>query len=248
MLSLKEPSSGGAWAVPSQLMGTRVLLVSDEPDSGRIWAFALQQMGLEVVLTSRSQGALEEWATAGFDLLIVDVHTPKLDGIDLCRQIRAEAVNPILLFSPRDNEAHILEAYRAGVDECVVKPVSPALFLAKVRAWLRRSWTVPVGALDCLQAGALRLDPTRREVLTADGSTVKLSALEFRLLHLLICNQGQVLPSDLIIDRVWSQAGGGDNTMLKNLVYRLRRKIEPDPGQPCYIQTVAGEGYTLVPR
>jgi len=181
-------------------------------------------------------------------LLIIDAHTFELDGIDLCRQIRAEAVNPILLFSPRGDEAHILEAYQAGVDECVVKPVSPALFLAKARAWLRRSWTVPAGALDCLQAGALRLDPARREVVTAAGSAVKLSTLEFRLLHLLMLHRGQVLSTDVIIDRVWGYSGGGDGALLKNLVYRLRRKIEPDPRQPCFIQTVAGEGYTFLPR
>jgi two-component system response regulator RegX3 len=248
MPSLKGPGSGGPRAAPSQMAGVRVLLVSDEPDSGRIWAFALQQKGLEVVLTNKSQDALAEWGTGGFDLLIIDVHTPRLDGIDLCRRIRAEAVNPILLFSPRVDEAHILEAYQAGADECVVKPVSPALFLAKARAWLRRSWTVPAGALGCLQAGALRLDPARREVVTAEGSAVKLSTLEFRLLHLLMNHEGQVLPSDLIVHRVWGHTGEGDNTLLKNLVYRLRRKIEPDPGQPRYIQTMAGEGYTLLPR
>ena len=248
MSRLRGPTSGEARAAPPQMTGARVLLVSDEPDSGRIWAFALQQMGLEAVLTSRSQDAADEWAMGAFDMLLIDVHTPRLDGIDLCRRVRAEAVNPILLFTPRTDEAHILEAYQAGVDECIVKPVSPALFLAKARAWLRRSWTVPAGALDCLQAGALRLDPARREILTADGSAVKLSTLEFRLLYLLMNNQGQVLPSDLDVDRVWSYAGEGGNTLLKNLVYRLRRKIEPDPGQPCYIQTVAGEGYTLLPR
>lgn len=247
MSSLKGSGSEGARATPPRMAGTRVLLVSDEPDSGRIWAFALQQMGLEVILTSRVEDALEAWAMGGFDLLIIDMHTPKLDGIDLCRQIRAEAVNPILLFSPRGDEAYILEAYQAGVDECVVKPVSPALFLVKARAWLRRSWTVPTGALDCLQAGALRLDPTRREVVIADEGVVKLSTLEFRLLHLLMNNSGRVLPSELIVDRVWGYSGEGDNTLLKNLVYRLRHKIEPDPGQPCHIQTVAGEGYTFLP-
>jgi DNA-binding response OmpR family regulator len=229
------------------MMGARVLLVSDEPEAGRIWAFALQQMGLETILTSGIQDALQEWAAGPFDLVVIDVHTPHLDGVDLCRRVRAEAANPILLFTPESDEAHVLKAYQAGVDECVVKPISPTLFLAKVRAWLRRSWTVPAGALDCLQAGDLRLDPPRRVVVTPSGETIKLSSLEFRLLHLLMIHRGQVLPSDLIIDRVWGYAGGGDSTLLKNLVYRLRHKIELDPGQPGYIQTVAGEGYAFQP-
>jgi DNA-binding response OmpR family regulator len=96
--------------------------------------------------------------------------------------------------------------------------------------------------------GDLRLDPAWRTILTADGSAIKLSTLEFRLLHLLMINRGQVLPSDIIVDRVWGYGGEGDSTLLKNLVYRLRRKIEPDPRQPRYIQTVAGEGYSLLPR
>jgi DNA-binding response OmpR family regulator len=233
---------------PAQRAGTRVLLVSDEPNSGRIWAYALQQMGLEVVLTASGHEALEEWHGGGFDLLIADVHTPDLDGLALCRQIRAEAINPILLFTPRRDEAHILEAYQAGVDECIVKPVSPPLFLAKVQAWLRRSWTVPLAATDCLEAGALRLDPVRRELKMPGGSAVKLSALQFRLLYLLMNNQGQVFPPDLLIDRVWGYAGEGDRTLLKNLIYRLRQKIEPDPNRPRYIQTVGDEGYTFLPR
>jgi DNA-binding response OmpR family regulator len=248
MSNPKGSDSREARAAAYQRAGTRVLLVSDEPNSGRIWAYALQQMGLEVVLTSSSQDALEEWLMGGFDLLVIDVHTSEWDGIDLCQRVRAEAVNPILLFTPQREEADILEAYQAGVDECIVKPVSPLLFLAKVQAWLRRSWTLPVAAADCLQAGTLRLDPARRELVMASGPAVRLSALQFRLLYLLMNNEGQVFPPDLLIDRIWGHAGEGDITLLKNLVYRLRRKIEPDPEQPCYIQTVAGEGYAFLPR
>ncbi len=96
--------------------------------------------------------------------------------------------------------------------------------------------------------GDLRLAPARREVITTTGSAVKLTNLEFRLLHLLMSHPGQVLGSNLIIDRVWGYTGGGDTVLLKNLVYCLRRKIEPDPSQPRYIQTVAGEGYSFQPN
>lgn len=160
----------------------------------------------------------------------------------------AEAVNPILLMTPRRHEAHLLEAYQAGVDECIVKPISPSLFLAKVKSWLRRSWTVPAEALNGVQAGDLQLDPARRELITATGSVVKLTNLEFRLLHLLMSHRGQVLDSNLIIDRVWGYTGGGNSVLLKNVVYRLRRKVEPDPSQPRYIQTATGERYTFQPK
>lgn len=153
-----------------------------------------------------------------------------------------------MLLTPGRNEAHILEVYQAGVDECIVKPVSPSLFLAKVGAWLRRSWTIPAEAMEDLQVGDVRLEPARREVAIATGSAVKLTNLEFRLLHLLMTHRGQVLEPDVIIDRVWGYAGSGDSAALKNVVYRLRRKIEPDPSRPRYIQTVAGEGYTFQAR
>ncbi len=229
-------------------MGGKVLIVSDDSETGQIWAHAVGQRGLEAAVVCSPDGALSHYAIEGFDLTVVDVHTPRLDGIDLCRRLRAEAVNPILLLTPRSDEAHVLEAYKAGVDECIVKPIGPALFLAKVTAWLRRAWTIPAEAIEPLQVNGFRLDPTRREVITTGGCAVKLTNLEFRLLHLLRTHRGQVLQADVIVDRVWGYSGGGDNVLLKNLAYRLRRKIEPDPAHPRYIQTVAGEGYTFEPR
>jgi two-component system response regulator RegX3 len=221
------------------------LLVSDDREVGGLWAYALRQMGLEVTLAASADDALASWDQHAFDLFVIDVCGPDLDGIELARRLRAGAVNPILLFTANRDEGHTLAAYQAGVDECVVKPVSPSVFLAKVRVWLRRSWTVPARALETVQAGRLCLDPARRQLVTEGGSIVKLTNLEFRVLHLLMSHPGQVLPSDLIVDRVWGYNGGGDQVLLKNVVYRLRRKMEPDPGDPRYLQTVAGEGYVF---
>jgi DNA-binding response OmpR family regulator len=221
----------------------KVLLLSNDPELSSIWAFALQQMGLSTSLVTSTAEAMEQVAQGTFDLMLIDVYGPDLDGIEVTRQVRSQAGNPILLFTPDREEPHMLEAYRAGVDECIVKPVSPPLFMAKVRAWLRRSWTVPAQTLGPLQAGSLRLNPARREVITEAGLTIRLTNLEFRVLHLLMCHRGQVLPSDLIVDRVWGYDGGGDSALLKNVVYRLQRKIEPDSGENGYLQTVAGEGY-----
>jgi DNA-binding response OmpR family regulator len=229
-------------------MAARALLVSDDAETGHTWAFALGQRGLEVVLVDSAEDALHKWAAETFDLVIVDDHTLHLEGVDVCRRLRAEAVNPILLLTPSHNEADLLKAYEAGVDECIAKPISPPLFLAKVKAWLRRSWTLPAEALDNLRAGDLQLDPTRRELVTETGAVINLTNLEFRLLQLLMSHPGQVLESDLIVDRVWGYTGGGDSVLLKNLVYRLRRKIEPEPSEPRCIETVSGQGYTFHPR
>ena len=143
------------------------------------------------------------------------------------------------------DEPHLLEAYKAGVDECISKPIGIPLLQAKVTSWLRRSWTVPAESLDSLQAGLLRLDPACRHISFGNGTAVKLTNLEFRLLNLLMSHPNQILPSSLIVDRVWGYSGNGDSILLKNLVYRLRRKLEENPSQPRYLQTANGEGYVF---
>lgn len=228
-------------------VNAKVLLISDNIAAGQIWIQTLKQKGLEAVLVGSIEEALTRWIEDTLDLIIFDIYNPQLDEIDLCRQLRAEVINPILLFTSKSDEVHLLEAYEVGLDECIVKPISPLLFLAKVTAWLRRSWAVPAQALDCLQVGDFQLDPVQRHLLIPSGSVVKLTNLEFRLLHLLMSHQAQVLEPNFIIERVWGYYSGGDSSLLKNVVYRLRRKIESDPGQPCYLQTVAGEGYIFQP-
>ena len=229
------------------MKNTKVLLVSDDPEAGRIWAYVLGQRRLEITTARSAEDALKRWAEGGFDLVVIDVCTSQLDGVGLCRRLRAEAIAPILLFTPRSDEAYILEAYRAGADECVVKPISPSLFLAKVNAWLRLSWAIATDTLDGLKAGDLCLDPARREVKNGSGSAVRLTSLEFRLLYLLMSHRGRILESDVIVDRVWGYTNCDESALLKNAIYRLRRKIENDPRQPHYIQTVAGIGYVFEP-
>ena len=226
---------------------TRMLLISDDSEAGRMWAYAVGQKKLEITTARSAQDALKHWAEAGFDLVVIDIYSRQLDGIDVCRRLRPETIAPILLFTPRGDEAYVLEAYRAGADECVVKPISPSLFLAKVNAWRRVSWTIATDTLDGLKAGNLCLDPTRREVKNGSGSAVRLTNLEFRLLSLLMSHRGRTLESEMIVGRVWGYTDCDESALLKNAVYRLRRKIENDPRQPRYIQTVAGIGYVFEP-
>ena len=224
----------------------KVFIVSDDQETANIWAYSLRQKRLEVIVTATAEEAIQKWVETIPDLIVIDINTPKLDGTGLCRILRGETVIPILLLSPRNNESHILEIYQAGADECVAKPISPALFIAKVTAWLRRSWTMPTEALDVVKVGELTLDPTTRRVLTKSGDPIRLTNLEFRLLHLLMSHPGWVFETEDIIQRVWGFHGNGNNTLLKNVVYRLRRKIDPDPDQPRYIYTEAGLGYKFL--
>ena len=225
-----------------------VLLVSDDVESARIWAFSLEQVGLEVCQAGFSEKTLRVWASEFPDLIILEEHQARLDVFEFCRQMRAEAAVPILLLISTSQETHLMAAYQAGADDCILAPVSPRLFLAKVKAWLRRAQVLPNAVLDEIRAGDFRLDPDRRLLTTPAGERVKLTNLETRLLYLLLNHPAWILETDYLVDRVWGQFGDGDSILLKNLVYRLRRKIEPNPSQPCYLLTESSIGYHFRPE
>ena len=224
-------------------MQAKVLVISDDHDSARIWCHILNEKNIDATILSSPEEALQVWSEMIPDLIVIDIYSRGFDGVGLVGQLREQGVMPIILLTAINNETHILEAYQAGVDECVVKPISPALFLVKVKAWLRRTWSMPAESLDMLHVGGLRLDPTHRQVTTENEQIIKLTNLEFRLLHLLMTHPGWVLTSEDIVQKVWGYYGNGDSSLLKNVVYRLRRKIDPDPGNPRYIHTEAGLGY-----
>lgn len=224
-------------------IGAKVLVVSDDYNSARIWSYVLQEKNIDTVCVSSNEDALQVWSEIVPDIIVIDMYSSEFDGVNLVSQLREQGVVPILLLTPNNNETHILEAYQAGVDECIVKPVSPALFQVKVKAWLRRSWSMPTEGLDTFQVGGLRLDPTQRQVITENDEVIKLTNLEFRLLHLLMTHSGWVLTTEDIIQKVWGYYGNGDSNLLKNVVYRLRRKVDPDPGNPRFIHTEVGLGY-----
>ncbi len=222
----------------------QILLVTDDVDSGRVWTYSLRHRGLEVVLIGSIQDAMRHEQARSCNFIVVDVHATRPDNLHLCRELRSHVSVPILLFTAQGDESFLLDAYRAGVDECMVKPVSPALFAARVNVWLRRSG-VPRGLERGLRVRDLQLHEDRRTVVAGQGQPVRLTRLEFRLLRVLMSNPGRVLSAEELIDRVWGYGGSGNAGMLKNLVYRLRHKIEPDPARPSYVQTEPGFGYRL---
>jgi len=240
--SLQNPSPTPERANPAQI--AKVFVVCDQKDTAPVWGYILRQQGLRVILEPSLEKAIDRWTTEIPDLVVLDVDGPQAERIDLYQKFRAVSVAPILLFLPTYHETEILEAYSAGVDEVVIKPISPALFLAKIIAWMRRSWTVPTAELSQVRAGKHRLDPARRCMIDPDGRDVRLTNLEFRLLHLLMSRPGHVFSAEDIIEAIWGGYGNGDQVLLKNVVYRLRRKIEPDPGRPAYLQTWQG-GYSF---
>ena len=222
----------------------KIFIVCNRQDTAPAWGYILQQQGLTAILETSIEKAIDRWNMEMPDLAAIDVDVSHQDRMELYRKFRAISIAPILLFLPAHHETEILEAYAAGVDEVVIKPVSPAIFVAKILAWMRRSWTVPVDRLSLVKAGKHRLDPTRRCIVNPDGLEVRLTNLEFRLLHLLMSRPAYVFGAEDIVESIWGGYGNGDQVLLKNVVYRLRRKIEADPSHPLLLQTGQG-GYTF---
>lgn len=218
----------------------RVFIVCDQDATAPIWGYIIREKGLVPILETSVQRAMERSVEEIPDLIVIDLNAPHPQRMELCRKFRSMSASPILLFLPYNNETEILEAYQNGVDECVIKPISPAIFLAKIIAWSRRSWAEP---MTPRQTGRLRLDPSHRSAMGSNKQEIKLTNLEFRLLHLLMSRPGYVFPAEEIIQTVWGTEG--DVALLKNVVYRLRKKLEEDAGDTHLIKTWPG-GYSFV--
>ncbi len=225
---------------PASQNAMRVFVVCDQDATAPIWGYIIREKGLVAILETSVQRAMERSVEEIPDLIVIDVNASHTHRMELCRQFRSLSASPILLFLPSNNEPEIIEAYQNGVDECVVKPISPAIFLAKIMAWSRRSWSEP---MTPRHTGRLRLDPSHRSAVGSNKEEMKLTNLEFRLLHLLMSRPGYVFPAEEIIQTVWGAEG--DIVLLKNVVYRLRKKLEEEANEKHLIRTWPG-GYSFV--
>lgn len=224
-----------------------ILIACDEPTTSRIWALCITELHCRPLVANSIDQAINIMEETSPDLIIVDVTSRAINGIQICHDLRRHVSAPLLLLTPINNEAHSLEAYQAGVDDCIIKPISPALFLAKVKVWLNRTWTVQVESLDQLTIGDYTLEPSKHYLLDREGKRIHLSNLEFRVLYLLMNHPNQLFTSEEIIGRVWGLYGEGNSALVKNVIYRLRKKIEPDPNEARYIRTETG-GYLFRQR
>ncbi|MBI5352612.1 MAG: response regulator transcription factor [Chloroflexi bacterium] len=218
----------------------RVFIVCDQDATAPIWGYIIRDKGLVAILESSVQRAMERSFEEIPDLIVIDVNASHAQRIELCRQFRSLSASPILLFLPSNNESEILESYQNGVDECVIKPISPAIFLAKIIAWSRRSWSEP---MKPRHTGRLHLDPSHRSAVGSNKLEFKLTNLEFRLLHLLMSRPGYAFPAEDIIETVWGTEG--DVILLKNVIYRLRKKLEEVTNEKNFIKTWPG-GYSFL--
>ncbi|HEX6270412.1 MAG TPA: response regulator, partial [Anaerolineales bacterium] len=165
---------------PAQI--PKVLIVCDQSDTAPVWGYILRQQGLIVILITSVEKAMDRWTTEIPDLVVIDITAAQGDPVELCRKFRELSGAPLLLILPTHHETQILEAYAAGVDEVAIKPISPAIFLAKIQAWIRHSWIVSAEGLNHVKADKHRLDLARRCLLIPAGKEIRLTSLEFRLL------------------------------------------------------------------
>ena len=223
----------------------KILVVDDDADLLALVGFALAQSGFVALKAVDVRSALEVFDREAPDLAILDINIPGGSGFDVCESIRRRSRIPILMLTARVEEEDLVRALEIGADDYLTKPFSPRTLLARVRALLRRAGLEAGGSMD---AGALHLDLEAHTLKLGDAPSVKLTKLETRLLQILIANAGNVVGTDRLLTHVWGHRGSGDRQLLKQLVHRLRQKIEKDPAAPELLKTESGAGYRLEPR
>jgi DNA-binding response OmpR family regulator len=218
----------------------KALIVDDDRVLADVVAFTFRREGFEVIQAYDGPTAIRRWSEEHPDIVILDVNMPTMDGFTVCRHIRERSNTPIILLTVRGEEDDIVEGLEIGADDYIVKPFSPRQLVARANAVLRRAGQTTISPI--LQVGELTFDSSQRRVTIGAGDPISMTPLEGRLLDYLMANAGHVLTTDAIIDHVWGP-GGGDRDMLRQLVRRLRSKIEVDPADPNYIKTIPGLGY-----
>ncbi len=223
----------------------KILVADDDRDMVDLLSYFLKGHGYDVVRAFDGEQAVKRWRETLPDLVILDVQMPKLDGFEVCRQMRSETNSMVLILTAHDREDDEIRGLEMGADDYLRKPFSPRQLMARIKAVMRRS-TVTRNATTAssVTVGPITLDAMRHEVLR-DGKKVRLTPTESRLLHLLITHTGQVLTTDMIIERVWGYDEAGDSGLVKTHIRHLRQKIEPDPNSPQFLMTVPGVGYTF---
>jgi len=226
-------------------MDERVLLVEDDASIREITTLGLQRAGFRVTTAADGRGGLAHARQPVFDLVVLDVMLPGLDGFEVCRELRKTSRVPVLMLTARTDTVDVVVGLESGADDYLKKPFEVPELVARVRALLRRAAAEPPGTV--LSIGPLEIDPAR---FTArrDGTELPLTATEFRLLLELARRPGQVFTRELLLALVWDYDYLGDSRLVDVAVQRLRAKLEPDPAQPRLLRTVRGAGYKLDPR
>ena len=222
----------------------RILLVDDEQPVQKLLSYPLEKDGYEVVPALDGQEALNEFERQRFDLVVLDIMLPKIDGLEVCRQLRAKSSVPIIMLTAKAEEIDKVLGLELGADDYITKPFSMREFRSRVRAALRRAemGTELDGDEEPLVRGDLRIDFAKRSV-ELRGEPVQLTYVEFEILAVLAAAPGRVYTRDMLLDRIWGDSEFRDQRTIDVHIRHLREKIESDPRKPEYLLTVRGVGY-----
>ena len=221
----------------------KILIADDDRDLLGLIAFTLTQAGYLVVKASDGTSAIHGFKGESPDLAVLDINMPGASGFQVCEAIRSQSRIPIMMLTVRGEEEDLIKALDLGADDYLTKPFSPRTLLARIKALLRRAGIENAAPVS---VGRLSLDAEEHTVRIDGGEVVRLTKLELRLLQMLLANVGRTVSSDRLLVQVWGHRNSGDRQLLKQLVHRLRHKIEADPANPQSLQTSAGSGYKLV--
>jgi DNA-binding response OmpR family regulator len=220
-----------------------ILLVDDEESIQKLLKFPLEQDGYRVIQARDGAEALERFAGEDIDAVVLDLALPKLDGLEVCRRLRARSAVPIIMLTARDDEVDKVLGLEIGADDYITKPFSIREFRSRIKALLRRAQLSPVpGRAEELEVDGLRIDLARRAV-DVHGRQIQLTYLEFELLRTLAESPGRVYSRQTLLDKLWGGSAYRDPRTIDVHVRHLREKIEEDPSEPEYIFTVRGVGY-----
>ncbi len=220
-----------------------ILLVDDEDAVQKLLAYPLERDGFTVIQARDGQEALDRFAEQHVDLVVLDLMLPKVDGLEVCKRLRASSTVPIIMLTARDDELDKVLGLELGADDYITKPFSIREFRSRVRALLRRATTAsPAQDEPAIEADGLRIDLSRRDV-EVRGKPVQLTYVEFELLRTLAAHPGRVYTREMLLQALW---GGSDYREPRTIdvhVRHLREKLERDPREPEFILTVRGVGY-----
>jgi DNA-binding response OmpR family regulator len=221
----------------------RILLVDDEHSVQTLLTYPLRKDGYEVVAALDGREALDRFAEQRFDLVVLDLMLPKLDGLEVCRRLRGRSQVPIIILTAKDDEGDKVLGLEIGADDYITKPFSVREFRSRVKAALRRSEMLrghPAG--EPIVAGEIEIDFERRSA-TARGEPARLTYVEFELLASLARAPGRVMTREMLLEQVWGDSAYRDPRTIDVHIRHLREKLERDSRRPEYLLTVRGVGY-----
>lgn len=226
---------------------TRILVVDDDENLRRLIAAYLESEGYEVKEAAEGHSALTSVEEEEPQLVVLDLMLPGITGLEVARRIRAKRKTPVLMLTARGSEDDVLQGFEAGADDYLVKPFSPKVLVARVKAVLRRSGveTQDEGG-GLLSLGGISIDPKAR-VVRVEGREIELTGTEFELLRVLTEHPGWVYTREELLESVWGYSYLGDSRLVDVHIANLRKKIGDDPSDPHFIRTVRGVGYKFQP-